>query len=163
MTSTFRPCRLAIAVAALPIAAPSARAQDERSLDRTPVACINVSRLQRMQIVDDRTILFYLPGNRVYRNSLHQRCPQLDPTDSIGYAITSSRLARLCEIDVIDTEDGATCQLGPFEPITRDEANAIAAAARRDAADDAAPGDATPAPADTAPPAESPQSPERPE
>jgi uncharacterized protein DUF6491 len=161
MTSTFRLCGLAIAVAALPYAAPSARAQDEQSLERAPVACINVSRLQRAQIVDDQTILFYLPGDRVYRNTLQQRCQQLDRTDAIGYGITSSRLARLCEIDLITTEDGVTCQLGPFEPITRDEAKAIAAAARSDDVDDVASGDATPAPSNAVPPAASSQSPER--
>jgi hypothetical protein len=128
MTWRSRLYRAAIAVAGLPSTVPSALAQDEASIAREPVTCINVSRLQTIEIVDEQTIVFYLPGERIYRNSLHQRCPNLDRTDTIRYDITASRLARLCGSEMVDTEDGIRCRLGRFEPITRDEVKALAAA-----------------------------------
>jgi hypothetical protein len=63
----------------------------------------------------------------VYRNRLHQACPNIDQaSNAIQYPITSSRLPRLCADDVVTTmRDLIACRLGPFEPITADEADAL--------------------------------------
>jgi hypothetical protein len=156
MTSGRRPHPLAIAVAGLSLGVPCARAQADEPLDRSPVTCIIVSRLEYTKIVDEQTVLFYLPGDRVFRNRLHNGCPWLDRDDTIGYGVTPSRLARLCAGDLINTEDGVGCRVGPFEPITVDEAKEILAAEDDDGVSSS---DAAPAPAGSeagAPPAEAP-------
>jgi len=117
-----------VGVAALATAASSAHAEDE-PLDREPVTCINVSRFQRMEAADDQTLLFHLSGDRVYRNTLHQRCPNIDrPNTNIAYEATS-RLARLCANDLVKTTDGLTCRLGQFAAITPAEARELMASA----------------------------------
>jgi hypothetical protein len=158
MTSRRRPYSLAIAVAGLSLAVPCARARAEEPFDRTPVTCIIVSRVDYTKIVDEQTVLFYLPGDRVFRNRLHNGCPSLDRDDTIGYGVTPSRLARLCAGDLINTEEGVGCRVGPFEPITADEAKEILAADERDAGDVSS-SDAALAPTASeagAPPAETP-------
>jgi hypothetical protein len=122
MVSQLRPPFLRSAIAALPLFAAAAGAQDNSK----PETCINVSRVQRMEILDERTILFFLPGDVVYRNSLRDRCPNIDQTNnSVDYQITSSRLARLCANELLHTRQGNTCRLGSFEPITPEQASAL--------------------------------------
>jgi hypothetical protein len=102
-------------------------AQDEEPLDREPVTCINRSRLATTSIVDEQTVLFYFRGGRVLRNTLQHRCPNLDRTDTLAYGVTASRLASLCAGDLINTEDGVSCRIGPFVPMTAAEAKALLA------------------------------------
>jgi hypothetical protein len=113
-------------MAALSAAAPSSYAQDETALDRTPVSCITISRVRHMAVIDTQTLVFRMNNGQVYRNRLHQVCPNIDlASNAIEYPITSSRLPRLCADDVVTTREMITCRLGPFEPITADEADAL--------------------------------------
>lgn len=126
MTSSHRLRFVAVVAAAWLVTSPSAHAQDEKSLDRAPVRCIDLGRLQRMEVVDEQTVLFFLPGNRVYRNTLHSRCPHLDRNIITRGWLTPSRLTRLCAKEVVGTEDGP-CKFGEFEPITPEEAKDLSA------------------------------------
>ena len=121
---------IASVVLAASVPAPPLAAQEDGALDRTPQDCITVSRIRRTRIVDDRTILFYMRGSRVYRNILERECPRLEREGRFMYEI---RGYRLCDIDTISVLDrfgsgfsrGFTCRLGEFHPITREEAEEI--------------------------------------
>jgi hypothetical protein len=85
--------RLAIAVI-MSLATPLAGAQRDAdsALDRSPVRCVSGGRVQRMEPIDDRTILFYMRGGAIYRNTLRQECRDLQYSkllelDSTGRAI----------------------------------------------------------------------------
>ncbi len=106
-----------------------ANSADEEAefLDREPEDCIRTSRIRNTEIIDDETILFYMRGSRVYRNALDHACPGLERS---GRFIMETRNGQLCSIDTVTSFrqfgstffPGATCMLGPFHPITREEA-----------------------------------------
>jgi hypothetical protein len=118
-----------IATAAVLLCASSPRAQvDEEEFDRTPRRCVSVARIRNTDILDDRTILFYMRGNReVYRTYLPRECPGLERNDRFSY---QTQNGQLCDSDTITVLEqfGAglspsfTCRLGDFFPITREEA-----------------------------------------
>lgn len=105
-------------------------AQDDDVLDRTPQDCVTVARIRSTEVIDDKTILFYMRGGRVYQNILDRECPRLEREGRFMYEI---RGYRLCDIDMITVLDrlgagfsrGFTCRLGEFHPITRQEAEEI--------------------------------------
>ena len=110
---------------ALLFPAPATHAQDD--FDRTPADCIVTTTIDRTQAVDDRTILFFMYGKKVYRNYLPRKCPGLQRQNRIMY---KTRGNRLCDVDTITVleqwgarlEPGFTCALGNFVPITQEEA-----------------------------------------
>src|SRR5688572_32774502 len=88
-------------IAVLPLlAAASALAQDgeDGAFDRTPESCIIVSRIDQTDAIDDQNIIFRMRGDRVYRNTLPNKCPGLERENRIAYKTRSSRL---CNIDTI--------------------------------------------------------------
>ena len=116
---------MALGVASLLLlGARGARAQDD--FDRKPADCIVTTSIDRTQAVDDRTILFFMRGKKVYRNSLPRKCPGLQRQNRIMY---KTRGNRLCDVDTITVleqwgarlEPGFTCALGTFVPITPEE------------------------------------------
>lgn len=108
-------------------------AQAQEELDRTPQDCVRASSIRSTQIVDDKTILFYMSGNRVYRNELPDGCPRLAAEGRFSYERrVGQRVGRLCSIDAITVLEsfrevpfGATCRLGQFYPITEAELDDI--------------------------------------
>lgn len=102
-------------------------AQDDEVIDRTPAECISLNRIRRTEVVDDRSILFYASGGRVYLNVLERDCPGLERNDRFMYKVVGSRL---CDIDTITVlerfggnfERGFTCRLGEFNPLSKIEA-----------------------------------------
>jgi hypothetical protein len=121
--STLRACATLTALLAVSAAAV---AQDDETLDRTPIDCVIVSNIDKTEVIDDYTILFFMRGNQIYRNQLSRRCPTLAREDRFAYRTTSNRL---CDIDTVTVleqrglrlEDGFTCRLGQFHPITEEE------------------------------------------
>jgi hypothetical protein len=105
---------------------PSAGAQDEEPLDRTPRDCVIVSSIDRTEAVDDQNIIFRMRGNRVYRNHLPRKCPGLERENRFMY---ETRGGRLCSIDTItvleqygvNLQRGFTCRLGEFVPMSAEE------------------------------------------
>jgi len=101
-------------------------AQDEDTFDRTPVDCVVVSSIDRTDVIDDQTILFYMRGNKIYRNYLPRKCPGLERNDRFSYQVTGGRL---CDIDTVTVleqwgsrlSSGFTCPLGEFHPIPLEE------------------------------------------
>lgn len=121
----------ACAAAAAVVSFERASAQGD-SIDREPVDCISLRRVDSTTVVDDRTILFYMRGGDLaYVNELSRDCLRLEREGRFSY---QSRTGRLCSSDTITVvesfgarfQDGATCPLGQFAPLTQDAADAIA-------------------------------------
>jgi len=125
-------CRIAVGLLPL-LAAAGALAQDgddDKPLDRTPLDCITVSRIDQTDAIDDQNIIFRMRGKQVYRNTLPRTCPGLQRENRIAYQSSTSRL---CNVDMITVlEDfgvgfrpGFTCRLGKFVPLSEAEVEDI--------------------------------------
>ncbi len=134
-----RSSRVMTMAAAAALFANFAAAQDDEAeaFDRTPEECISVSRIDRTEVLDDRTVIFHMRGRReAYRNYLPRSCPNLDRSKRFMYEIRSGRL---CDIDTITVleqfgtrlERGFTCQLGAFYPVTQEDIEELRAIAER--------------------------------
>jgi hypothetical protein len=111
-----------------------AQAQDDKDtievFDRTPRSCVQVTAIDQTDVLDDQTILFYMRGSAVYRNTLPQKCPRLADEERFGYKIT---VGRLCNNDVVTVleqtafglQSGFTCRLGDFVPMSPEEIEAL--------------------------------------
>ncbi len=105
------------------LAASSAAAQDEEAFDRTPRDCVVVQSIDKTDAVDDQNIIFYMRGNKAYRNHLPRKCPGLERENRIGYETRSSRLCAIDTITVLEDfgvglRPGFTCRLGEFVPLS---------------------------------------------
>lgn len=140
------------ALAAAAILPAVTAAQEDEPFDRTPRDCIILSNVEKTEVVDDNTILFYMRGRDVYRNHLPRRCPNLAREDRFSYRTTSNRL---CDIDTITVleqfgtrlQGGFTCQLGQFHPITEEEVDELLRIKERGSARDAVEAEAVELPA----------------
>jgi hypothetical protein len=112
------------------LAAPGLWAQDDAaeqdSFDRAPQDCISTSRIDRTEVLDNRTILFHMSGRRVYRNYLPRNCPGLEREGRFMYEITGNRLCDIDRITVLEQfggrlDRGFTCPLGSFHPVSEEE------------------------------------------
>ncbi len=88
--------------------------------------CVWVRMLRRTEILDDRNILFYMTGDKVYRNFLPRRCPGLSRHEAFSYETRISQLCRADRITVLDSLGfggipGPSCGLGKFYPVTENE------------------------------------------
>jgi hypothetical protein len=86
-----------------------------------PVRCIQASRIDRTEIIDERTVVFYMRGRRIYVNHLDRACPGLDRGKPFAYRTTNSRLCSIDTITVLENSAfgmtrGFSCRLGEFEP-----------------------------------------------
>lgn len=107
---------------ALLVMAPVMAAEPSPPVETGPaVNCINFRNVRGTQVIDDQTIDFHVVGNKVYRNTLPNRCPQLGFQRAFAY---QTSISQLCSMDVITVIVpgsgpmlGATCGLGKFTPI----------------------------------------------
>ena len=110
-------------------AAGKAAAAEE--IDREPVRCISIPRIDRTEIIDARTVLFYMRGGRdIYRNQLTHDCPRLVREKRFSYNVRTSQLCNVDYISVLEwwggsLRQGAPCGLGMFYPITEEEAELL--------------------------------------
>lgn len=121
-------------------------AQSDEAFDRTPEPCITVSRIDDTDIIDDRTIIFFMRGKRIYRNYLPHTCPRLAIEDRFGYRVTGARVCRGDTLTVLPRVGLATyCQLGEFQPITAEEVEELRAIREGEAVDgiESKPGEST--------------------
>jgi hypothetical protein len=86
-----------------------------------PIKCITIRAIQSSRVRDDRTIDFYMSGDRVYRDRLPRRCPGLGTEEMFSF---TTDMPQLCYVDTITVlhgpskTRGANCGLGHFQPIT---------------------------------------------
>lgn len=102
------------------LALPLASAWAQESAEE-PVRCIQTTRIDRTEVIDDQTVVFYMRGRRIYVNHLDRACPGLDSGRPFSYRTTNSRLCSVDTITVLEQSafgliPGFTCGLGQFEP-----------------------------------------------
>jgi hypothetical protein len=125
---------LAAAAVALGVTRNSA-AQEEGGSAETR-NCVDLMRIDRTEVVDDNTVLFYMRNGTVFRNELQNACPTLGFEERFMYR---TALTQLCDIDVItvlqDVGFGfmptASCGLGKFQPIDEQAAEDLIARAEQ--------------------------------
>jgi len=100
----------------------------------TAELCVNIRRIKRTDVVDERNILFYMNGGDIYVNTLPRNCNALRFNDGIMY---KTSLSQLCNVDVITVlsrmggmgsmgfSSLGSCGLGKFQPITKEEIIAL--------------------------------------
>lgn len=84
-----------------------------------PVDCVDQSRLDGPQIIDEKTLIYRDSGSRLWRNDLIGVCPGLDPMDTLIVDIYGSQLCRNDHFRVLTPGTripGALCRLGKFTP-----------------------------------------------
>ena len=118
-----------LAAAALLAAPPAFAARRDRvpaaRPSGEPVTCVPIVQIRETRVRSDSVIDFVMRGNKVYRNTLPNRCPQLGFEEAFSYATS---LSQLCNVDIITVIrraggggggfTGASCGLGTFQPVT---------------------------------------------
>jgi hypothetical protein len=122
---TFAALTCVMGLAPVALADEEAEAVTEEASER----CIDTRRISRTVVVDAHTVLFYMRGGRIYRNTLPHKCMSLAREKRFSYRTSTSRL---CDVDVITVlydmgglTRGPSCGLGRFYPVTKEEADAI--------------------------------------
>jgi hypothetical protein len=88
--------------------------------------CIRRSSIRSTNIIDDRTIIFYMSQQKIYVNHLPNRCSGLRSAGTFSYRTHGSQL---CSVDMITVvrsmgrglNTGPSCGLGKFRPVTKEE------------------------------------------
>jgi len=88
--------------------------------------CIRRSAIRRTDIVDDRTIIFYMSQQKIFVNQLPNRCSGLRSAGTFAYRTTGSQLCSVDTITVVRSmgrglSSGPSCGLGKFRPVTKEE------------------------------------------
>ncbi len=80
--------------------------------------CLNSMQIDHTEIRDNKTILFYMHGGKVWKNTLTSPCPGLRFD---GFAYSPVPNGDICEnVQIIKAlNSGSVCSLGAFEPYTR--------------------------------------------
>lgn len=92
--------------------------------------CIDTRRISTAQIIDKQNILFRMRDRSIYHNELPHSCPGLRRGKTISYRTSISRLCSNDFITLLDSygrglSRGASCGLGKFYPISKEEAKAL--------------------------------------
>lgn len=99
-----------LAQAALPANPAQPPASPETKPHSLIESCIPLSVVRRSEIVDDRTILFYLRNGHIKKVTLAFPCPSLKFYGSFSYEVYSNRLC--ARVDTIVSRAGTHCPIG---------------------------------------------------
>ena len=114
---------LGAAVAALAMAAAQTASAAEASQTHRPI-CLNTVQIDHTEVPDNSTILFYMHGGKVWKNTLRFPCPGLRfgpfaySPDPAGGQICENILWFFRNLDSLPLQGGSVCSLGPFTPYT---------------------------------------------
>lgn len=130
LTSLYPVIALTALVLAMPAMAGGQEHAEAEVVDEKALRCINTRLIRRTEILDDLNIIFYVSGQKAYRNFLPRRCSGLAREKRFSYRTSGNRL---CDLDTITVlrdgafglDQGVTCPLGSFHPITREDADAL--------------------------------------
>lgn len=98
---------------------PAVQAQDSSGESRR---CLTLTRIDRTEIIDDQTIVFYLRGNDIFVNELDRPCDRLEREGRFSYRTSTGQLCSTDRISVLESSafgglrEGFTCGLGRFRP-----------------------------------------------
>lgn len=91
--------------------------------------CLLVNRIRHTKVVDDQTVLFYMPQNQIYKNVLPHKCNLLGSYKAVFYKPTGNQLCSVDAIGPLITDQPsmsrATCGLGTFELIDKATADKL--------------------------------------
>lgn len=83
--------------------------------------CVSLLDLRESRVRNDRVIDFMTSRRRAYRVTLPDACPGLGMERAFSYATSLSQLCRQDFITVLrqvgGLQPGASCGLGPFQPV----------------------------------------------
>ncbi|PLW82048.1 hypothetical protein CWI75_13275 [Kineobactrum sediminis] len=85
--------------------------------------CLPMSHIDRIEVVDDQTLIFHMHGKTDYINHLPYKCHGLKH-NAILHETSLNSYCSLDIISVVDTTIGmrmGSCPLGKFEPYTEPE------------------------------------------
>lgn len=105
-------CLLTVFLLLTPVLSVMAEQQEEPAR-----RCIPMHQIDRIEVVNDKTLVFHLHGDRKYVNMLPYRCRGLEHNAFLH----ETSLASYCDLDVIsvlDTSLGVrlgSCPLGKFQ------------------------------------------------
>jgi hypothetical protein len=90
------------------------------------VDCIPLQRVDRTEVLDNRSIVFHMRGREAFLNQLERDCPGLDREKRFMYEVRSAQLCNVDTISVLEDWDvgvatGFTCPLGRFQKVSEDE------------------------------------------
>lgn len=85
--------------------------------------CINAGDIDHLSYPDDKTILFHMRGNKIWRNDLKRECPGLKFEQSVSYEIRGGSICGNMQV-VYVMHRWTPCMLGPFIPYTKPAADA---------------------------------------
>ncbi|MBU6442896.1 MAG: hypothetical protein KGR48_03205 [Alphaproteobacteria bacterium] len=103
-------------IASLALGAAWAQGAPPQPQKHTPPVCLWTYMIDHTHTVDAKTLLFYMKGGKIWKNTLQNRCPSLT---FHGFAYIT-RDGQICSnqqvIYVLQTHE--VCMLGTFEPYT---------------------------------------------
>ena len=105
--------------------------EEDFAIDREGERCISTRNIRDTDILDERTILFRMRGNDYFVNYLRHDCPGLVREQRFSYRTTGGRLCQVDTIRVLEQfggfiQEGMSCGLGAFYPISEEEADFLA-------------------------------------
>jgi hypothetical protein len=91
--------------------------------------CVNSRTIKRTSVIDDRNIVFYMRGSKVYINVLPRECRGLSHQRRFSYTTVTRSLCSSDSIRVLretgyGIEEGRSCRLGLFHPTTEEQISA---------------------------------------
>lgn len=95
--------------------------------------CLSTYAYRSVDVIDDTHVLFRGSGDKMWLNTLRNRCLGLRPNDTLRFSLRNNRV---CDLDTFESVDyfafigrsSATCSLGSFTPVTAEQVEAIEAA-----------------------------------
>ncbi len=92
--------------------------------------CLPTSAYRRVEVIDERRLVFFGGGERAWLNDLRRPCNGLRPKDLLSFDLRDGRACRLDQIRAVDRYDvtsisGPSCALGDFKPIPPGQAEVI--------------------------------------
>ena len=105
--------------------------EEDFAIDREGERCISTRNIRNTDILDERTILFRMRGGDYFVNYLRNDCPGLVREERFSYRSSGGRLCQVDMIRVLEQfggfiQEGMSCGLGVFYPITGEEAEFLA-------------------------------------
>ena len=105
--------------------------EEDFAIDREGERCINTRNIRSTDILDERTILFRMRGGDYFVNYLRNDCPGLVREERFSYRSSGGRLCQVDMIRVLEQfggfiQEGMSCGLGAFYPISEEEAEFLA-------------------------------------
>ena len=105
--------------------------EEDFAIIREPERCIATRNIRSTDILDERTILFRMRGGEYFVNYLPRDCRSLVREERFSYRSSGGRLCHVDTIRVLEQfggfiQEGMSCGLGSFYPITGEEAEFLA-------------------------------------